>query len=438
MSALARYFKSAGKAVSGYDRTGSELTLALEAEGIPVHYTEEPGALPAHPDLVVYTPAIPVDHAEYQYFLTHSVPMMKRSEVLALLARDLYTVAVAGTHGKTSISCMTTHVLRHSDLAVNGFIGGISVNYQTNLLLTPGAELVVVEADEYDRSFLRLHPDIAVVSAVDADHLDIYKTHEALKAAFAEFTGQLRPGGTLVMKAGLALRTPADRKVLTYGAPEADFRAVNIRVEEGAFVFDLEGPGLHEAGIRMQVPGEHNIENALAAAAVAHLSGLNGGQIRAGLESYLGVRRRFETIVRTGKTVYIDDYAHHPEEIRACIATARRLFPGRRITGIFQPHLYSRTRDFADGFAEVLSLFDAVVLLPIYPARELPIPGVTSAMLLDRINCHEKVLLSAGEIENWLRQYDTDVLITVGAGDIDRLVPRIKSILQPLNPAPER
>lgn len=434
MSALARYFKAIGKTVSGYDRTETELTRALVQEGIPVHYTEAPVPPEAYPDLVVYTPAIPVDHAEYQYFLTHSIPMLKRSEVLAMLANDLYTIAVAGTHGKTSISCMITHLLKHNGLPVNGFIGGISVNYQTNLLLTPGATQAVVEADEYDRSFLALHPDIAVISAVDADHLDIYKTHDALKAAFAEFAGQLRPAGTLVIRAGLHIHPAEGRAVRTYGAPEADYRATNVRVEQGAFVFDLTGPALKVDAIRMQVPGNHNIENALAAAAVADISGLSGDQIRSGLESYQGVKRRFECVVCTAKTVYIDDYAHHPEEIRACISTARLLYPGRRITGIFQPHLFSRTRDFAEGFSAVLSMFDVVALLPVYPARELPIPGVTSEMLLDRIQGPEKVLLQASEVESWIRKTDPEVLITIGAGDIDRLVPIIKTVLKPLTP----
>lgn len=430
MSALARYFATLGKEVSGYDRTSTELTTALVQEGIPVHFTEEVEAIPENIDLVIYTPAIPVDHKEYQYFLSHSILMVKRSEVLGWLSQNLHCIAISGTHGKTSISCMTTHLLKQAAVPVNGFIGGISVNYHTNLILTENAHTVVVEADEYDRSFLRLQPDIAVVSAVDADHLDIYKTHEALKSAFAEFISKIRTGGTLIINAQVDLPLATDKKVVTYGGAESDYRAENIRVEAGSFVFNLVGPAIKIEDIHMEVPGKHNVENALAASAAAHLTGLNAAQIKQGLETYKGVKRRFEFICKTRGSVYVDDYAHHPEEIKACIGAARALFPGRKITGIFQPHLFSRTRDFATGFSEALSLLDEVVLLPIYPAREMPIPGVNSEMLMEQITCKEKACMEQSEVESWVNTSTIDVLITMGAGDIDKLVEKIKVVIE--------
>lgn len=430
MSALARYFKARGKEISGYDRTATELTRSLEQEGIPVHYTDDPAMISEPVDLVIYTPAIPLDHQEYRFFQDHHIPMVKRSEVLGWLSQELFCIAISGTHGKTSISCMTTHLLKQAGLPVNGFIGGISVNYGTNLLLSQEAQAVVVEADEYDRSFLRLNPDIAVISAVDADHLDIYHTYEALKEAFAEFVAKIRPGGTLILNSAVNLAIPEGPRVITYGGDESDYIALNIRVEQEHFVFDLKGPDLEIPGIRLEAPGKHNVENALAAAAVARLKGLSGEQIKQGLEGYHGVKRRFEFICRTSRVVYIDDYAHHPEEIRACISAARALFPDKKITGIFQPHLFSRTRDFAAGFSEALSRLDAVALLPVYPARELPIPGVTSEMLLEQITCREKAIMEKHEVEEWIRETKLEVLITMGAGDIDKLVGPIRSVLQ--------
>lgn len=430
MSALARYFKQAGVLVSGYDKTQTPLTKDLEAEGIAVHYEEDITAIPEGTELVIYTPAIPKEHKELAYIIDKNIPLVKRSEVLGWLSKDLYCIAISGTHGKTSISCMAAHLLLKAGKLVNAFVGGISVNYKTNLMLTPNAENVVVEADEYDRSFLQLSPNLAVISAIDADHLDIYKTHEALKETFIEFAGKIRAGGTLIRNIKIPWVPIKGQKELTYGIGSGDYSAQNIRVENGRFVFDLEGPAMKVCGIRLGVPGAHNVENAVAATIIARLMGLTAAEIRDGLESYKGVQRRFETQVEAGSVIYIDDYAHHPEELRACITAARDLYPGLYITGIFQPHLFTRTRDLADDFSEALDLLDEVALLPIYPARELPIPGVTSEMLLTSMNHAKKHLVEKEEIPAFISSVSPGVLLTMGAGDIDQWVGKIKGILE--------
>ncbi len=430
MSALARYFKQAGVEVSGYDKTETPLTQSLSNEGIPVHYNEDPDAIPNDTELVIYTPAIPKDHKEWLTIKERNLSIVKRSEVLGWLSKDLFCIAISGTHGKTSISCMTAHVLLQAKQPVNAFVGGISVNYQTNLMLTQGAESVVVEADEYDRSFLQLSPDIAVISAIDADHLDIYGNYEALKDTFVEFAGKIKAGGILIRNTKVTWNKLNGIKELTYGIGEGDYSAKNIHVEDGRFVFDLVTPSFEVLSVRMLVPGVHNIENAVAAAAIAHLRGLSANEIREGIESYRGVKRRFELQFNSPEMVYIDDYAHHPEELRACISAARALYPGRHITGIFQPHLYSRTNDLAKDFSAALDTLDELLLLPIYPARELPIAGVNSAMLLPGITHAVAHLIEKEEIPAFAATVKPGVLITMGAGDIDQWIDKIREILQ--------
>jgi UDP-N-acetylmuramate--alanine ligase len=429
MSALARYLKAAQVEVSGYDKTETSLTKELEIEGIPVHYEENTSMIPAGIDLVIYTPAVPVEHAEYCYFKEHDIPVMKRSEVLGLIMEHLFTIAVAGTHGKTSISSMTALIMNRAQRKINAFIGGISLNFGSNLLLNVHADTAVVEADEYDRSFLRLKPDIAVISAIDPDHLDIYGSYEHLKETFLLFVRQIKKGGTLICKYGLDIAADEGIKQLTYGLEQGDFHAENIRVVAGRFMFDLIGLQTGIKDISMQIPGRHNIENAIAAAAVCSTLGITEAVIKSALESYRGVSRRFEYRVREQDLAFIDDYAHHPAELAACINAARELYPDKRICGIFQPHLFTRTRDLADDFARVLEALDSVVLLPIYPARELPIPGVDSRMLLDKIRHSDKMLVNGQDLINIVDKKEFDVLITMGAGDIDQWVGPLAAFL---------
>jgi UDP-N-acetylmuramate--alanine ligase len=438
MSALARYFKAKGSEVCGYDRTETALTRNLEAEGIAVHYTDDVNAIPLSYKvikdrvLVVYTPAVPASHSELQWFRNRNYTMMKRSEVLGLISRSKKTVAVAGTHGKTSISTMTAHLLTATGAGCDAFLGGISKNYNSNLLLAAGSRYVVAEADEYDRSFLRLHPYIAVVTAMDADHLDIYGTHEALKEAFAQFVSQITPGGMLIIKHGLTLPVPGDVRMFTYSLYncDADFHAENIRMDGDRYLFSLRTPYGMLENIHIGVPGLVNVENSIAAIAASCLAGADAEKIKAGMASFEGVQRRFDYRVRTGEAVYIDDYAHHPEELRFTIESVRSLYPGKRITGIFQPHLYSRTRDFADEFAQSLSLLDSLILLDIYPAREEPVEGVTSKMIFDKVTIDDKCLCTKGEVINILSNRQPGVLLTLGAGDIDSLVEPIEEMLK--------
>lgn len=434
MSNLARYFKSRGRLVAGYDRTMSTLTSELEGEDINVHYTDDLKAVPAafldkENTLIVRTPAVPDDHSELTYFKTNGFRIMKRAEVLGEVSKDDRCLCISGTHGKTTTSMITAHLLKQSHVDCNAFLGGISNNYDTNLLLSQISDLTVIEADEYDRSFHHLHPWMAVVTSVDADHLDIYKTHEAYLESFSHFTSLISPGGSLVMKKGIPLnyRLNDDVKVYTYSiTEEADFQALNIRVSKGRLFFDFKIQGKILKDLEIGVPVRINVENALAAMALAHLNGVDDDELRAGIASFKGTRRRFDFQVRRDDFVYIDDYAHHPEELKASIDSIRELFPDKKITGIFQPHLYSRTRDFADEFAEVLSTLDDLILLDIYPARELPIPGVTSEMILEKVGIKSKSVTSLDNIFEVLDKKQPEVLVTLGAGSIDTLVPLLK------------
>ena len=458
MSALARYFRFHGKTVSGYDKTATTLTRELEAEGIPVHYEDDPGLIPADPDLVVYTPAVPADHRELNYYRTHGQTLMKRSEVLGLITNSSFNICVAGTHGKTTITTMIAHILRHSGYGCNAFLGGIAVNYNSNYW-SDERNVCVVEADEYDRSFLRLRPDIAVISAMDADHLDIYGTVEAVEQAFVDFSGCLKPGGLLLSKKGLRREADlrGDRRE-TYGLESdpstadsttdfsttevatdparPDYFASEIRIDQGDYLFRMQSAEWSIDKVVLPMGGRHNVENAVAAIAIAHTLGIAGDKIVAAVAAFRGVKRRFEYIVKEPACVYIDDYAHHPEELRALISGAKELFPDKHCTIIFQPHLFTRTRDFAEGFAESLDLADEVFLLPIYPARELPIAGVSSELIAARMAGKKVRIADKKEIltdlENKVRKGEKPaLLITAGAGDIDTLVEPIRHLLEP-------
>ena len=429
MSALARYFKHQGYPVSGYDRTPSELTKELEAEHIPITYIDAEDqlqslGLSANDTLVVRTPAVPEDSVIYTYLREEGYTIMKRAEVLGLVTRQMKALCVAGTHGKTTTSTMIAHLLAPT----NAFLGGISMNYRTNLLLDKESEYVVVEADEYDRSFHHLTPYISVVTAVDADHLDIYGTEEAYRESFAHYTSLIT--GALVMKHGIALEPRLQKGVqcYTYGVEEGDFHAKNIRVENGTITFDLVTPTEIHKDIVLGVPVWVNIENAIAAMTVALTVGTPIEQIRERMACFKGVWRRFNIHVNTPKVAYIDDYAHHPQEIATAIDSVRKLYPERKLIGVFQPHLYTRTRDFATEFARVLHTLDELILLPIYPAREEPIPGVTSEMLGEQVI--EKKDLVAFLKERVGKSEEPIAVLTIGAGDIDRLVPQITEALQ--------
>ena len=431
MSALARYFLHEGRRVAGYDRTPSVLTEALEAEGAAIHYEEDVRLIPeAFLDpattMVVYTPAVPRDHAEYRYFLEHGFRIEKRSQMLGHLSAGKYVMAVAGTHGKTTTSTLVAWLNRALTGGGSAFLGGVSKNFDCNLVLGGGARLAV-EADEFDRSFLRLYPDVAVVTSADADHLDIYGTHEAVKEAFSQFIGQIRPGGSLIIKQGLDLRIDNPGITVWRYALDTpcDFYAARVRLLEGGhYRYDIVTPDGVIADCTLGVPGWVNIENSVAAVAsiwcAARHEGvaLDAERLREGLASFAGVKRRFEFYVNTPKQVYMDDYAHHPRELAATLLSLRRMFPGRRITALFQPHLYTRTRDLCDGFAEALSHADEVVLLPIYPAREEPIPGVTSELIARHVAVPCRIV-GREALADTVAAMDTDVVVSFGAGNID-------------------
>jgi UDP-N-acetylmuramate--alanine ligase len=435
MSALARYLKSSGIEVSGYDRTPSKLTDELEAEGIPVHFEEKTDTDISNLDLVVYTPAIPKDNKEF-IFLSHcGVPMIKRSELLGMITRDKRLIAVAGTHGKTSVSCLLATIMNQLPDRSNAILGGISKNYSSNLIIAPAIDLFITEADEFDRSFLQLNPWIAVITSTDADHLDIYGNLENMKMAFTEFTSRIRKGGKLLVKMGTDLKSESHETVARYSYSiyeQADFQAVNIKLRNQLYHFDLLTPFGEIEGLQLGIPGMMNLENAVAASAAAILAGTRKRSISAGLTSFKGVRRRFDTRILNSNFVYIDDYAHHPKEISACIDSVRKLYPGKKITGVFQPHLYTRTRDFATEFAESLQALDTIILLDIYPARELPLEGIDSSMLLNLINHPDKQLCSKTELVDHLLAIQPEVLLTLGAGDIDRLVEPIEKAFKNL------
>lgn len=427
MSAIARWCKANGKDVAGYDRTATTLTRRLEEEGIAVTYEDSISAIPkafTANTLVVVTPAVPQDAAQLQYFRQSGLTMLKRSEVLGLITEDYLTVAVAGTHGKTTTSTMIAHLLHHAGEECTAFLGGISTNLNSNFLLAENdlEQIVVVEADEYDRSFLRLHPDIAVITSVEADHLDIYGEANALTESFIEFAQKIPEEGSLIVQQKVA---PLFSYDFSYSTSEGDYIITDVRKEEGVVLFDTKTPGGMIRDIQLHQPGIHNLENALAAIAVAQQLDVPKKKIKEAFATYLGVKRRFEYIIKTDDFVYIDDYAHHPTEIEMFLRSVKELYPGRKVTAVFQPHLYSRTRDFAEGFSESLSIADEVILLDIYPAREKPIEGVSSEMLLKGITT-EKVLSTKETLLDDLKSRQLDVLVTVGAGDIDTLVSQIK------------
>lgn len=422
MSAIARYFHGRGVTVHGYDKTATTLTRKLEQEGMTIHYTEDVSAIPAGVDLVVYTPAVPAEHAELQYFRANGFPLKKRAEVLGIISRGMRTIAIAGTHGKTTTSTMVAHLLRSGGVDCTAFLGGIAGNFDSNYVLGQ-SEWVVVEADEYDRSFLHLSPDLAVITSMDPDHLDIYGDPERmLETGFLAFAKRLKSEGRLWTQYELEGHFTDFGAATTYGLNGGRYHSDNLRVENGFFTFDYHSPEVSMKGLQLSLPGAHNVENATAAITIALELGVTEAVVRQALRDFKGVKRRFETIYRDEQRVYIDDYAHHPSELRAAIGAARMLFPNRRITGVFQPHLYSRTQDFADGFAEALDQLDEVILLDIYPAREKPIPGVNSELLLGKMKNEQKQLTQKSALLEIIKEKEPEVLLTLGAGDIDTLI----------------
>jgi UDP-N-acetylmuramate--alanine ligase len=442
MSALARYFKFSGKNVAGYDRTPTTLTKAMQAEGIDVHFEDDIRNIPSKWDpaetLAVFTPALPYDHKELSWFREKTIGLLKRAKVLGMICNDNNCIAVAGTHGKTTVSTMTANILYHSKVGCGAFLGGISKNFGSNLLLpSENSPWIVAEADEFDRSFLHLKPVIALVTSVDADHLDIYGDKEKVVESFEKFISQVKPGGKLVIKKGVKLDSSRSKaEVYSYSLNEkADFYPLHLQLssEGGFYTFDLNTPGGIIANCRMNYPGLVNVENAIGASALAFLAGASADEIKYGLENYAGVVRRFDVRYKENNQIYIDDYAHHPAELEAVITSVKALYQGRKITGIFQPHLYSRTRDFAPEFAASLDLLDEAILVPLYPAREDPIPGVSTDMILQLMKLENKVLIDKKQVPAMLRERETEIVITMGAGDIDGIAGEIIDILKNKN-----
>ena len=437
MSALVRYFLSKGKKVGGYDRTPSELTMKLIEEGADIHYEEAPEKIPAefkNPEstLVVYTAAMPEDHILLQYFRKHGFTIYKRAQVLGMLTRSSKGLCAAGTHGKTTTSTLTAHLLHQSQVGCDAFLGGISKNYGTNLLLSDSSAYVVIEADEFDRSFHWLSPYATIITSTDADHLDIYGTEEAYLESFNHYTSLIQPGGSLVIREGIRLqpRLQEGVRLYTYSSESGDFHAENIRIGGGEIVFDYVSPLGNISDVQLGVPVAINIENGIAAMALAQLSGVSNEEIKTGMASFRGVDRRFDFKIKTDKVVYLSDYAHHPEEIKQSILSMRALYGDKKLTGIFQPHLYTRTRDFYLEFAESLSLLDEVILTDIYPARELPIEGVSSQLIYDNLRPDiDKILCTKEEVIDILKKKEIEVLMTLGAGDIENYAPQICEIL---------
>ena len=437
MSALVRYFLSKGKKVGGYDRTPSELTERLIEEGAQIHYEESveliaPEFLDAESTLIVFTPAIPDNHAELQYFRSHGFTIQKRAQVLGMLTHSGKGLCAAGTHGKTTTSSMAAHLLHQSHVGCDAFLGGISKNYGTNLLLSDTSEYVVIEADEFDRSFHWLTPYATVITATDADHLDIYGTEEAYLESFNHYTSLIQPGGALIMRKDIKLQPRLQEGVTcyTYSREEGDFHAENVRIGGGEIYFDFVSPFGNIQDIQLGVPVAINIENGIAAMALAQLSGVTNDEIKAGMASFRGVDRRFDFKIKNDKVVYLSDYAHHPEEIKQSILSMRALYADKKLTGVFQPHLYTRTRDFYQEFADSLSLLDEVILTDIYPARELPIKGVSSQLIYDHLRPNiEKTLCKKEEVMDVLKNKHIEVLMTLGAGDIENYAAQICEIL---------
>lgn len=436
MSALARYFNANGISVSGYDKTETALTKKLITEGISIHYDDNTELIDKNAGLVIYTPAVPMDHRELNYYKDHQYNLVKRSDVLGAITNGSYNICVGGTHGKTTTSTMVAHILRHSGYGCTAFLGGIAVNYDSNFWMTdPDSNTSVVEADEYDRSFLKLNPDVAIISSMDADHLDIYGTAENMEQAFIDFSARIKPGGMLLSRYGLKrtddLHAP-EHLTFHLHNENADIYAANVTTNQGSYRFDVMMQYWELKDVELNMGGRHNIENMVAAISVAHYLGIDSDRIREAVAAFRGVKRRFEYVLKTEDLVMVDDYAHHPEELRALLSGAKDLFPGKKCTVIFQPHLYSRTRDLADGFAEVLDLADEVILLPVYPARELPIEGVSSQMILDRMKLENKSLIDKTALIDLVSGNKTELLITAGAGDIDTLVEPIKNKIKEL------
>lgn len=445
MSALARWFNQQGKMVAGYDRTPTTLTAELEKEGIKIHFEDNISLIPKEMDnestLMVLTPAIPKDHKEFNYLKGKGYSILKRSEVLGLITKSHKTIAVAGTHGKTTTSSLIAHILKVAGVNMVAFLGGVTTNYASNLLSEGEANestVVVAEADEFDRSFLKLFPDIAVITSVDPDHLDIYGNHQEVIKSFTDFTKQINKGGLLVKhESTRSIDNELEGvKVETYGMSRGQFFASKIIPlgRDGFFEFNLNGFAQEIEKIKLGVPGFHNMENAIAATVVAKHLGVEDASIKKALSSFAGVKRRFEFVIKRDDLVYIDDYAHHPTEITAFLSSLRAMYPGKKITAVFQPHLYTRTRDFADGFSQSLSLADEVLLMDIYPARELPIEGISSDMLFDKISSDVKIRCTKVNVVQKLEDLDVEVIATIGAGDIDTCVEPIKkSLLSGLN-----
>ena len=440
MSALARWFMKKGLNVSGYDRTSTTLTSELQQEGMKIHFEDDVARIPAEVKstkertLVIFTPAIPKDHREHAFLMKEGYTIMKRSEVLGLISKDYITIGVAGTHGKTTTSSMVAHILKTAGKNMVGFLGGITTNYNSNLVMNGEVAkdtIAVAEADEYDRSFLRLFPQVAIVTSADPDHLDIYGDHESVINSFKDYIKQINKGGHLIIHESIAELLAADVNHVEkhiYSMSRGQFFAGNITAKSGFFEFDLHGFGKVEH-VRLGVPGFHNIENAIAASIAAHQCGVSMGNIKKALESFSGVKRRFEFVMKGKHVIYVDDYAHHPTEIEAFLSSMKSMYGSKKLTVIFQPHLFSRTRDFADGFAKSLSLADELLLMDIYPARELPIPGVDANIIFDKVTSKKKVRVSKSDLMQKLEQLDIEVLATVGAGDIDTFVEPIHKML---------
>lgn len=438
MSAIARYYKTNGFEVAGYDRMQTRLTSTLQAEDIYITYDNKVSDIPdiyknSAKTLVVLTPAIPSDHPQLIYFRENDFKIMKRAEILGHITRQNKGICISGTHGKTTTSTITAHLFKQSHVDCNAFLGGISVNYQTNLLLSKESNFVVIEADEYDRSFHQLSPYMAVITSTDADHLDIYKTHEAMKESFEHFASLIQPGGALIIRTGIEIHPNLQKgvRVYTYSMNDGgDFHAENIRILSTEILFDFITPTETIADMRLRVPAKINVENSVAAMALAWLGGVTSEELRTGLSSYSGVNRRFQIIYQNHNMVYIDDYAHHPAELRAGITSIKEMYPNKKVTGIFQPHLYTRTRDFADEFSEVLSLLDELILTDIYPARELPIDGINPELILNKMTSENKMYCPKSKLVDYLKnKNDIEVLVTFGAGDIEALVPEIRKVM---------
>ena len=449
MSALARYFNAMGKRVSGYDKTPTKLTNELISEGIDIHFEDDINLIKSEiknqksETLIVYTPAIPNDHKELNYFRENNFNIKKRAEVLGMITETSFTIGVAGTHGKTTTSSLIAHILKTANLDPSAFLGGITQNYNTNLLLSNSlknsdaraynSEIIVVEADEYDRSFLTLHPEIAVITSVDADHLDIYGDKKHMEESYSLFAGQIK--SKLILNKKIVNNIASGNKAITYSASDttANYYAQNIQIKNATYLYEVVTPTGVFKNMTLGLPGLHNVENSIAAIAVACVMNISENNIREALKTFRGVKRRFDYQIKTEKLIFIDDYAHHPEELKACISSAKEMYPGKKITGIFQPHLFTRTRDFADDFAKSLDLLDECLLMEIYPARELPIEGVSSKMLLNKMELSKKSICQKKDLLKEVSKLKLDVLLTLGAGDIDTFVEPLKNELMKLN-----